>query len=464
MKQINEAFTQEESEKIYVNFLAIVNDKKRRDRLVSKHGKNAEAVAYGTAVNQVKKQVVNPIEEPTTEEPTTEEPTTEEPMEDNKLKEMVKAALSKPLDEKKKSFPDLTGDDKVTKADILKARGVELDEDLDLGHEDNEPHMLKADLYRIGKYAMELYKMVDKFDNGQEVDFTNWWQAKIINAKSCLVSAKNYLDFELKEPQINAMVDVASEEGALNEVIKKKIKDAVLSKLKESKGEYAQIEKKIADLKSKGKNAGDVEMKKLIARRAKLEKSTKEITEGLFDRFKAGVKGVAAGVGQSVKNIGAAVKGDVSQIVKTSDVVARTKLAQKTKTLGKELDDVIKDLNIMFPKEKLSKNLKLKDAIEKYIALLNQTKTASATISAIKPTTGADVQATTTQAAPKPPTPQAVPKATTPQAAPKATTTQAAPKQFTPEKPSTPKTLTVKPTSSKQPTRDEKGRFISNKK
>ena len=42
----------------------------------------------------------------------------------------------------------------------------ELNEDLDLGHEDNEPHMLKADLYRIGKYALELYKMVDQFDGG----------------------------------------------------------------------------------------------------------------------------------------------------------------------------------------------------------------------------------------------------------------------------------------------------------
>jgi hypothetical protein len=31
-----------------------------------------------------------------------------------------------------------------------------LSEDLDLGHEDNEPHMIKAELYRIGKYAMEL--------------------------------------------------------------------------------------------------------------------------------------------------------------------------------------------------------------------------------------------------------------------------------------------------------------------
>jgi hypothetical protein len=307
MKQINEAFTQEESSKIYDNFLAIVNDKKRRDRLVAKHGKNAEAVAYGTAVNQVKKQAENPIEEPPTEEtPTeeipTEEPPTEEPMEDTKLKEMIQNALSKPLDEKKKSssftsqYDDKFSDKRKNLPDglqksILKKQGnlgevnlghneissihqeggswivsyrtmdgkkekvfqsedearkfaSTLNEDLDLGHEDNEPHMLKADLYRIGKYAMELYKMVDKFDNGQEVDFPHWWQAKIINAKSCLVSAKHYLDFELKEPQIDAMVDVASEEDVIDEEMtpenskkkgmpfKDKIKEAVLAKLK----------------------------------------------------------------------------------------------------------------------------------------------------------------------------------------------------------------------------------------
>jgi hypothetical protein len=153
------------------------------------------------------------------------EPTTEEPMKQgDKLKEMIQSVLSKPLNEKKKSFPDLTGDGKVTKADILKARGVELDEDLDLGHEDNEPHMLKADLYRIGKYAMELYKMVDQFEGEQEVDFPHWWQAKIIEAKNMLISAKHYLDFEIKEPQLDAMVDVASEEGAIDEMSKKQIK------------------------------------------------------------------------------------------------------------------------------------------------------------------------------------------------------------------------------------------------
>jgi hypothetical protein len=249
--KLHEAFSPEESSKIYSNFLAIVNDPKRRDKLVRKHGVNAENVAYGTAVNQVKRQATNNIEEPTTEEP----------MEDSRLKEMVIDALS----EKKKPFPDLTGDGKVTKADILKARGVELDEanlghneiysiepegrfwivtwstmdgkkekvfqsedearkfastlneDLDLGHQDNEPHMIKSELYRIGKYAMELYKMVDQFEGEQEVDFPAWWQSKITTAKNMVSSAKHYLEFELKEPQIDAMVDVASEEGALGE-------------------------------------------------------------------------------------------------------------------------------------------------------------------------------------------------------------------------------------------------------
>ena len=77
--------------------------------------------------------------------------------------------------------------------------------------------MLKADLYRIGKYAMELYQMVDQFEYKGEVDFPHWWQSKVIKAKDMLVSAKHYLDFELKEPEIDAMVDVASKEEVIDE-------------------------------------------------------------------------------------------------------------------------------------------------------------------------------------------------------------------------------------------------------
>jgi hypothetical protein len=225
MKNINEAFSSEESKEIYDKFITIVNT--RRDNLVKKYGKEAERVAYASAVNQVKKKATNKIEEPTTKEPMGQE---------QKLKEMIQAALSKPLSEKKKSFPDLTGDGKVTKADILKGRGVideyeseeeliadePISEDLDLGHTDNEPHMIKADLYRIGKYAMELYKMVDQFEGEQEVDFPHWWQSKIVKAKSMIASAKHYLEFELNEPQVDAMVDVAAQEDIIDEKMSKK--------------------------------------------------------------------------------------------------------------------------------------------------------------------------------------------------------------------------------------------------
>jgi len=88
-------------------------------------------------------------------------------------------------------------------------------EDLDLGHEDNEPHMLKADLYRIGKYAMELYQMMDGLEGQGEVDLPHWWQSKIINAKSNIVGAKHYLDFEINEPKIDGMVDTIDSEPSL---------------------------------------------------------------------------------------------------------------------------------------------------------------------------------------------------------------------------------------------------------
>jgi hypothetical protein len=160
------------------------------------------------------------------------------------------------LDEKK--FPDLTGDGKVTRADILKGRGVKLNErdlsnkeeklvkslkkqgykkddpelyrlaaglvkknkamreDLDVGHQDDEPKMLKSDVYRIAKMASMLYKQLDNYDKiGGEVDFPHWWQAKIIKAYDYLQAAYGYLDGEEKVAAIDSMmyedVDTKSE-------------------------------------------------------------------------------------------------------------------------------------------------------------------------------------------------------------------------------------------------------------
>ena len=199
-----------------------------------------------------------------------------------KLKEMVKDALKNP----KKA--DLNKDNKLS--DYEKKRGAAIEksmvkefetdeeliadepisEDLDIGHQDDEPGMLKADVYRIGKYAMELYKMLDKFDKmDNEVDFPHWWQSKISKAKDMIISAKHYLDFEMKEPQIDAMVDVASEEGVIDE----------------NKSEYSKIEKKMFNLKQDGK-IDTPEYRKLIKQRAKLEKH-KKLAEAIFAKLKS---------------------------------------------------------------------------------------------------------------------------------------------------------------------------------
>ena len=48
---------------------------------------------------------------------------------------------------------------------------VYVNEDLDVGHVDDEPGMLKAELARAGKMIQMLYRAIDKYDGKGEVDF-----------------------------------------------------------------------------------------------------------------------------------------------------------------------------------------------------------------------------------------------------------------------------------------------------
>jgi hypothetical protein len=224
--------------------------------LIKKYDSKAEEIITGRAIKIAKMQ-------------------TEANMKHNKLREMVKVALTKPMSEKMdpvgREDADINNDGKVDKTDKYLANRraavaknikegpedrdwavyvkslvndiringlggyknfseddfvadyeeyiggkMDIDEDLDLGHEDNEPHMIKAELYRIGKYAMELYQMVDQFEGMGEVDFPAWWQSKITTSANNMISAKHYLDFETKEPEIDAMVGVAAAEDIIS--------------------------------------------------------------------------------------------------------------------------------------------------------------------------------------------------------------------------------------------------------
>jgi hypothetical protein len=126
-------------------------------------------------------------------------------------------------------------------------QNMRLGEDLDVGHQDDEPGMLKADLYRIAKYAAGLYKMIDKYDQGGEVDFPHWWQAKVTKAKDMMVSAKHYLDGEEKVDQIDAMINL---EGKKDE---KPLSKPVAKDLGKMKTNFNDLKKrlKLEDLDEK---------------------------------------------------------------------------------------------------------------------------------------------------------------------------------------------------------------------
>lgn len=104
------------------------------------------------------------------------------------LRSMVRDAKEKKIKEHGQHF------DRV--ADV-NADSTPISEDIDLGHQDNEPHMVKGELYQIAKQATELYKIIDSVDNMGEIDFPHWWQAKIVLAKNYLEGAKDYLESAL---------------------------------------------------------------------------------------------------------------------------------------------------------------------------------------------------------------------------------------------------------------------------
>ena len=231
----------------------IMKMKKNKRSLVQKYGKDAEQVMYGRATNMAKKQAESMNNDRLKEmiKDALKNPSKADLNKDGKLSDYEEtrgAAIEKSMDEvaglnlnttrdeeggveisdpdadeagildteaglgleedrKAKEYIQSIEDEDEREEERKRMFGDDIEEDLDLGHEDNEPGMLKAELYHIGSYAMDLYKMMDALEGQGEVDFPAWWQSKITTAKNMISGAKHYLEFELKEPTIDAMVD-----------------------------------------------------------------------------------------------------------------------------------------------------------------------------------------------------------------------------------------------------------------
>jgi len=134
---------------------------------------------------------------------------------------------------------------KEPKNDYFARRRKELGEDLDIGHEDDEPEMLKSYVYEILDYATKLYKQLSVYDKMRvEVDFPNWWQAKVIKARDYISAAQHYLEAEEKKPELDTLM-FADE------------KDIDESKQINERG--GDLEDIIHDIRVHGEESGDVQ-------------------------------------------------------------------------------------------------------------------------------------------------------------------------------------------------------------
>jgi len=290
---------------------------KNKRSLVKKYGKDAEKVMYGIATKQAKnkQEAMNLENLKGMIEAALANPDKADLNKDGKLsgyeekrgaaieKAMVKEVEQDAIDivtldvplfirmleyAKEEASDDMVLHDIATKTIALsKQRGIlsmedyealipesqpkdQLAEDLDVGHQDDEPNMLKSDLYRIAKYAMGLYKMVDKYDDiPGEVDFPHWWQSKIIKAKDYMVAAKHYLDGEEKVAQIDAVMDTVNEEKPLLS-----IGDIINHKGVEKK--VVRISGNKVFLQPLGSTGGGVEIDRQLGIKSKLAELVKE--------------------------------------------------------------------------------------------------------------------------------------------------------------------------------------------
>jgi hypothetical protein len=183
------------------------------------------------------------------------------------MQQLKQGKIDKLPADPKAAFLKQMMDDEI-QDDIRKYRQERgLEEDLDVGHQDDEPNMLKQELARAAKMVQMLYQKIDKYDKiPGEVDFPQWWQKKIIKAKSMLDSAFDYIDGEEKVAQIDAMM--MEEKALLN------IGDIINHKGVEKK--VVRISGNRVFLQPLGSFGGDIEIDRQLGIRSKLAELVKE--------------------------------------------------------------------------------------------------------------------------------------------------------------------------------------------
>ena len=175
-ESLTEGLSPEVSKKAVAIFKSMIADK--RDSLFKRYGADAEKVAYGHAIAKAKQ-----INEKQTMQQT------------DKLREMVRAALSTPMDEIN-STTYINERESVTEDDWKQS--------------DDESDMAKSQLYNLIKDAQRLESMIV---DGEQLDA--WVQSKLTKAQDYINSVHEYL---CGEKSTKKHVDIELTERIFNRI------------------------------------------------------------------------------------------------------------------------------------------------------------------------------------------------------------------------------------------------------
>ena len=237
---------------------------------------------------------------------------------------------------------------------------VYVNEDLDVGHVDDEPGMLKAELARAGKMIQMLYRAIDKYDGKGEVDFPQWWQSKIIKANDYLDSAFDYLDGKENVAKIDAMIDM-NEVSDANLVKGMEVIKQTLSK----EGGAAGLEPLVKELVKLGFKKDEVVdlLKRMI--------NVKQHRDGDYILLPLEEKELSKNDEKSLKKIEKALKGSSKAHKLQADKIA--KIVREKLTKRHDVGDFVDDFKKSKAKQFRGKSAKKKKemAVAAYLAKQN---------------------------------------------------------------------------------------------
>lgn len=78
------------------------------------------------------------------------------------------------------------------------------------GHTDDEKDMIRKQLFQMGTYCVDLYKMLGSLPDN--TDFPHWWQSKLVKAEDYISACKHYLENEIEAPNDDVFVSPDAED------------------------------------------------------------------------------------------------------------------------------------------------------------------------------------------------------------------------------------------------------------